>query len=220
MSETAFFLGGHGKYHLRWFTPTVEAQLCGHATLATAFVIFRFLEPTLSHLHFESLSGPLSVSRTGTDSYTLDFPLRDSESFPATHDLVMALGGMTPRECWRTSNGIQVARLSSETEVACFQPDWAAISQLQTSLIITAGGTDRDFVYRYFAPHQGIPEDPVTGSAQCVLMPIWSRILGLQSLRSRQLSARGGELASSIQGSRVAITGNARLSIQGKLSLP
>ena len=220
LSETAFFVGGNGQYHLRWFTPTMEVQLCGHATLASAFVIFRFLEPELDRICFQSLSGPLTVTRETLGAYALDFPLWDFSQTSLSPLHSVALGGIPAMEGWKTTNGILILRLESENAMQTLQPNLTAIAEMNTSLIVTAPGSSHDFVYRYFAPNEGVPEDPVTGSAQCVLMPIWSTLLGRSSLRSRQLSYRGGELEAQIQGQRVIIKGQACLAIRGTLYLP
>jgi PhzF family phenazine biosynthesis protein len=219
LAETAFFVRQGEAYGLRWFTPTVEVELCGHATLASAYVIFRFLEPGRARVDFDTLkSGRLGVSRDG-DVLALDFPALPSEPCALPPDLPAALGG-TPVELHRDRHRL-LAIFQRAEEVAALKPDFAAlVRQGQGSLIASAPGKDGvDFVSRYFAPAYGIDEDPVTGSAHCVLTPYWSRRLGKQRLEARQISRRGGALSCTLQGSRVAIAGRCVLYLDGWITV-
>ncbi len=215
LSETAFFVKkGPGEYDLRWFTPAVEVDLCGHATLASAYVIFRFLEPDLASVTFHTRSGPLTVERRG-ELLVMDFPSRPAEPVEAPPDLVRGLG-VQPAEVLRSRDYLAV--LGSEDDVARLAPDMEALARLEcVGVIATAPGTGCDFVSRFFAPRVGVPEDPVTGSAHCTLVPYWAARLGLGRLRARQISARGGELECELRGDRVRIGGHAALYLEGTL---
>ncbi len=209
LSETAFFVPrGQSRddgFDLRWFTPIKEVDLCGHATLASAFVISTYLQPRRDHLRFQCQVGALEVSRDG-DLFTLDFPARPPQPF-ADKALVEAALGCRIEETHKATKMMAVAH--SQTVVAAVKPDLARVADLPSDgLIITAPGDDCDFVSRYFAPHAGIAEDPVTGSAHCVLTPYWARRLGKDKMRCRQISARGGELLVENQGVRVLISGH------------
>ncbi len=215
LSETAFFVErGPGEYELRWFTPAVEVDLCGHATLASAYVIFRFLDPDLARVTFHTRSGPLTVERTG-ELLVMDFPSRPAEPVETPADLVRGLG-VRPVEVLRSRDYLAV--LGSEEEVARLAPDMKALARLEcVGIIATAPGTACDFVSRFFAPRVGVPEDPVTGSAHCTLAPYWAARLGRRRLRARQISPRGGELECELRGDRVRIGGTAALYLEGTL---
>jgi len=213
LSETAYFVGGNGQYDLRWFTPAGEVDLCGHATLAAAYVIGRFLEPDAAELTFLSKSGELRVERVA-DLLRLDFPARPGEPCPATPELSAALG-VHPVETVRDRDFMAV--LESESVVRALRPNMGLLEALGQCVIVTAEGTDADFVSRFFAPAYGIPEDPVTGSAHCTLVPYWSRRLRKQKLHARQVSARGGELFCREAGDRVHISGRAVLYLEGEI---
>lgn len=217
--ETAFLVPRGDGYHLRWFTPEVEVDLCGHATLAAAFVLFTRLHPDRRLLHFHSQSGPLSVTRDG-DAYTLDFPSRP----PVPKDIPAGLAdalGCTPLAVLCARDYLLV--LGSAAELRALRPDMRALAGLPDifGVIVTADGHGEgvDFVSRYFAPAQGIPEDPVTGSAHCTLAPYWAARLGKRSLTARQLSRRGGDLRCTLADDRVHITGHAVLTRIGHLLL-
>ncbi|MFA6004449.1 MAG: PhzF family phenazine biosynthesis protein [Elusimicrobiota bacterium] len=206
LSETAFFAPEGAGYRIRWFTPTLEVDLCGHATLASAFIILTELQPGLSAVGFESRSGHLSVSRDG-ELFCLDFPSRPPERVAPVPGLAAALG-VEVAETWQARDLIAV--LASEDAVRGLQPDMAALSGIEAfSVVATAAGRSVDFVSRCFAPKEGIPEDPVTGSTHCSLAPFWAGRLGRTKLHARQLSARGGELFCELQGARVKIAGRA-----------
>jgi len=216
LSETAFVVARTGHYELRWFTPAVEVDLCGHATLAAAFVLFTYLEHPGDVVHFSSRSGPLTVERDG-ERLVLDFPSRPPRPCPTPEALVRGLG-CRPVEALCARD--YVAVLATPAEVAALRPDLAALSELEClGIIVTAPGEDVDFVSRFFAPRAGIAEDPVTGSAHCSLIPYWSGRLGKTELTARQLSARGGELFCQAAGERVRIGGHAVAYLRGEIEV-
>jgi PhzF family phenazine biosynthesis protein len=218
LSETAYLLvRDDGDYDLRWFTPTVEVDLCGHATLASAYVIAEELEPGRDHVRFHTRSGPLEVKRDG-DLYALDFPSQPPR--PVTPELARTVSealGSEPLEVHRAIKFL--ALLANEQAVLDARPDLSQVAHLDDGLIITAPGEDCDFVSRYFAPHAGIPEDPVTGSAHCVLTPFWSRRLDKAHMSARQVSKRGGELEVEDRGARVTIAGRCTPYMSGRIAL-
>lgn len=218
LSETAFFVPEGDEYHLRWFTPTVEVDLCGHATLAAAYVIFRFLAPLLPRVHFRTgKAGTLSVSRKD-DLLALDFPAHPPMPCAVPAELSAALG--------RAPASVLAARYylavyDEAEEVAALAPDFRALARLdRPALIVTAPGTQgADFVSRVFAPAFGIDEDPATGAAHCTLVPYWAARLGKSRLLARQLSRRGGMLHCELLGERVSIAGRARLYLEGTIEV-
>jgi len=218
LSETAFLVArADGDYDLRWFTPTVEVDLCGHATLASAYVIARDLEPGRDRIGFHTRSGALNVTRDG-DLYALDFPSQPPQ--PVTPELVRTVSealGSAPLEVHRAIKFL--ALLASEQAVLDARPDLAQVTHLDDGLIVSAPGEDCDFVSRYFAPHAGIPEDPVTGSAHCVLTPFWARRLDKARMTARQVSKRGGELEVEDRGARVMIAGRCTPYMSGRITL-
>ena len=220
LSETAFLVPeGEGEdeaYALRWFTPSCEVDLCGHATLAAAYVVCEHLRPGLAAVAFRSQSGPLRVTRAG-GLYSLDFPARPAERLAASESVAVAKAlGMAPEAVWRAVKTMAV--LADEAAVRAAAPDMALVAALPSDgLIVTAPGDDCDFVSRYFAPHAGIPEDPVTGSAHCTLAPYWAARLGRARLDARQLSARGGELQVEDRGERVLISGRVAPFLEGRI---
>ncbi|MEN9404176.1 MAG: putative isomerase YddE [Verrucomicrobiota bacterium] len=216
LAETAFFVPvTPGRYHLRWFTPKAEVDLCGHATVATAFTLFTQLGFGGSHLEFDSRSGPLVVHRLSDGRIELDFPARPAVPMPPPPALLQGLGARPAHYAQAQAN---LAIFNTAAEVLALQPDFAALATLeQYGTIVTAPGTDCDFVSRFFAPRVGVPEDPVTGSAHCVLTPYWAQRLGRPRLHARQVSARGGELWCELAGDRVKIAGHATLYLQGHI---
>lgn len=216
LSETAFVVPEADGYRLRWLTPTTEVDLCGHATLATSFVLG---EP---RIRFHTRSGVLEVERDG-DAYVLDFPAHVAQRIHDT-SLIAATGealGAAPSDLWRTRNLLAV--FEDAEIVRGLAPDFRKIGALPTEgLIVTApGGVDGpDFVSRYFTPQHGIDEDPVTGSAHCTLAPYWAARLDRTSLTAHQISRRGGELAVEHRGDRVRMRGHAVLVARGELYLP
>jgi PhzF family phenazine biosynthesis protein len=206
LAETAFIVRQGEDYRIRWMTPTVEVPLCGHATLASAAVVMEKLEPKRESVVFHSMSGPLPVRRTST-GYVMDFPARSSESVAAPRALVAALG-TTPVEVCASEFNYMVL-LPSEQTVRELAPDMAAVARLdRTGVIVTAAGSGQyDFVSRYFAPAKGIPEDPVTGGAHCMLAPYWAERIKRSEFRAYQASPRGGEIVCRVKGERVELEG-------------
>jgi PhzF family phenazine biosynthesis protein len=213
LSETAFFVPTGRRFHLRWFTPKVEIDLCGHATLASACVIHTQLGWKDTRVEFESRSGLLSVERAN-DLWVMDFPTRESEPIETPEPLRKILG----RDPLETRKAVDLmAVIESEAQVREFVPDFSKIVNLETrGLILTAPGDDVDFVSRFFAPAKGVNEDPVTGSSHCTLIPYWGTRLGKKRLHARQVSTRGGELFCEWKGDRVAIGGHAVTVMEGK----
>lgn len=216
LAETAFFVREGGDYRIRWFTPVLEADLCGHATLASAFVLFTELEPGRSSVTFASHSGGLTVTRDG-ERLTLDFPALTTDRCAAPPLLAEALGA-EPLEVRRGMDYLVV--VENEAAVRALQPRMELLAQLDArGVIVTARGETADFVSRFFAPAAGIPEDPVTGSAHCALVPYWAAQLGKTELHALQISARGGELWCTKAGARVRIAGQAVKFFQGTIYL-
>lgn len=216
LSETAFFAPEAGGYRIRWFTPACEVDLCGHATLASAFVYFTELEPRRTSITFQSRSGPLSVAREG-DLLVMDFPSRPPRPAELPFGIAEALGA-APVEAWRARD--LVVLLDSETAVRGLSPDLTALARFdEFAVIVTARGQEADFVSRFFAPRKGVPEDPVTGSAHTTLVPFWAERLGKTKLRALQVSPRGGELFCEARGDRVGIAGRAVKVLEGTFFL-
>jgi predicted PhzF superfamily epimerase YddE/YHI9 len=214
LSETAFFVREEGGWRIRWFTPTVEVDLCGHATLASAHVLFEHCNVDESTLSFESQSGPLSVRPL----LVLDFPSKPPVQCVTPGRVIEGLG-LAPTETLASANYMAV--FEHEAEVAGLEPDFRPLVDLGgRGLIVTAPGDDCDFVSRYFAPAWGIDEDPATGSTHCELTPYWSKRLGRTSLHARQVSARGAEFRCELRGDRVDIAGRAVTYLIGHIHLP
>jgi PhzF family phenazine biosynthesis protein len=214
LSETAFIVARGNEYELRWFTPTVEVDLCGHATLAAAFVLFTERSFSASEIRFHSRSGILTVTREG-DILTLNFPVRAPEKCNVPEALIRALG-KRPAEAYQARNFVAV--FDSAEDVKGLQPDFVLLKTLDYhGVIATARGEDCDFVSRYFAPKAGIDEDPVTGSAHCTLIPFWAERLKKNKMFARQVSRRGGELLCELAGDWVRIGGRARLFLRGEI---
>lgn len=214
LAETAFFVAGPDRYHLRWFTPTTEVDLCGHATLASAWVLFEQLGIKGSEISFDTRSGVLTVKKEG-DRLSMNFPSRPGEPADAPAALMAGLGLKTA-EVFKARDYLVV--LESEDALRAVRPDFAELAQVDTfGIIATAPGKDVDFVSRFFAPRQGVPEDPVTGSSHCTLIPYWAKRLGKTRLTAHQASARGGELFCEDLGARVSIAGRAALYLEGSI---
>ncbi|CAI8853701.1 PhzF family phenazine biosynthesis protein [Methylocaldum szegediense] len=217
LSETAFLVGGNGRYTLRWFTPEVEVNLCGHATLASAYVVFRELEPSLQEVLFDSRSGELRVSRKD-ELLTLDFPASHGQTCDCPDLLAQGLG-RKPLEVLRNANYLCV--FADEEDIRSLTPDFPVLARLDAQcVIVTAPGRTVDFVSRMFAPKIGIPEDPVTGSAHCLLATYWAARTGKTRFTARQLSHRGGELECELRDERVFISGRAVKYLQGEILIP
>lgn len=214
LAETAFIVREAGGWHIRWFTPTTEVPLCGHATLAAAHVLYDIYGEEGEAIDFSSKSGRLSVSREGGRLW-LDFPVLEPTELGVTVDVERALKCEVVDVL--ASMSLLVVLESEEAVRAC-KPDFAALARLPwPGVIITARGDQHDFVSRYFAPAIGINEDPVTGSTHCALIPYWSHRLNKTLLSAYQCSSRGGELACRLEGDRVKIGGHASLVASGSL---
>jgi len=216
LSETAFFVARGDDFDLRWFTPATEVDLCGHATLAAAFVLFAELGRDGGAVRFHSRSGRLSVTREG-EVLTLDFPARPAAACTAPGALLAGLRAK-PVEVLKARDYLAV--FPNESEVRALRPDFTALRALDClGIIATAPGSDCDFVSRFFAPAAGVDEDPATGSSHCTLIPYWAKRLGKTRLFARQVSPRGGELFCQLVGERVRIGGKAVLYLRGEIEL-
>ena len=216
LSETAFFVRNGNGFHLRWFTPGVEVDLCGHATLASAFVLFHLLGEQGDELTFTTKSGELIVRRKNS-MLALDFPARPPEPTPPCAGLIEAFG-VKPQAVLSARDYLLV--FDSEDEVRKLEPNMELLKGIDRfAVIVTAPGDECDFVSRFFAPAKGVPEDPVTGSAHCTLIPYWAQRLGKDKLLARQISKRGGELHCELRGDRVEMAGQAALFLRGEIVL-
>ncbi|HEX6790021.1 MAG TPA: PhzF family phenazine biosynthesis protein [Candidatus Krumholzibacteria bacterium] len=218
LAETAFLVPEGDDYLLRWFTPTVEIPLCGHATLASAAVIMERVDRSRKRVVFHSASGPLTVTKM-EHGYVMNFPVRMPEPVVASHDVADAIGAV-PLELY--AGGFNyMAVLESAAVVRGLSPDFARIARLdREGLIVTARGDGTyDFISRYFAPAKGIPEDPVTGGAHCTLTPYWAEKLGKKELRAFQASARGGEMTCRLVGDRVEMEGSCVFYLEGEIEI-
>lgn len=217
LAETAFFVKTKTALQLRWFTPEIEVDLCGHATIAAAFVLFRLEDFPGEEISFESQSGKLTVKKTG-DLFTLNFPAYTIEPAEATNDVLDALGKV-PAEVFKFKNDLLLVYHDS-LSVQTIKPDFGKLKKcVPRAVIVTAPSGETDFVYRFFAPRIGIDEDPATGSAQCSLIPYWSRRLQKNRLHSTQLSSRKGSLTGELKGDRVEISGKAVLYLSGEIEV-
>jgi len=218
LSETAFFVARNDEaFDIRWFTPAAEIDLAGHPTLATAWLILNRLEPSRTSVRFHSMSGDVLDVVGDGDLLVMDFPARPPEPVENSEYLDQALGDKTLQSL-AARDGLAV--FETEEQVRALKPDMAKVAALDyLGVIATAPGDDCDFVSRFFAPKHGIPEDPVTGSAHCTLIPYWAQKLGKDKLHGRHISARGGELYCENAGDRVKIGGRAALYMEGSISL-
>lgn len=220
LAETAFLVPAGPvsgpKWKIRWFTPVLEIDLCGHATLASAHVLWNHLGVKGSKLAFQSKSGPLGVEKSG-DRIVLDFPSRPPAKVPITDMLCVALG-RPPSELYKARDYLAV--FDNKRDVHELRPDFHAMMRLDAKVIVTAPAAGHDFVSRFFAPTAGVPEDPVTGSSHCTLIPYWADRLRKAKLTAHQVSPRGGELFCELKGKRVAIAGHAVTYLEGKIALP
>jgi len=218
LAETVFFVPQEDGFHIRWFTPELEIDLCGHATLATAYVLFNCLDYSKQKIVFYSKSGPLYVSRE-EDIISMDFPSwipeRVSE-YP--EELLRGLGITQHSGVYKHRD--YIVELETEKEVLSIQPDFSLLNKIDViGVIVTAPGIRCDFVSRFFAPNCGVPEDPVTGSAHAQLVPFWSEKLNKKNLHARQLSTRGGEIWCTLKGDRVIMKGKAVFYMKGEITL-
>jgi len=212
LAETAFFVPGETPMRIRWFTPVREIDLCGHATLASAFVLFERLGAGGDTVGFESKSGPLAVRRED-GRLVMDLPAWPPRPVADLAPLERALG-RRPLEAWASRDLLAV--FAREADVRALVPDFAAVASLEAlGVIATAPGDACDFVSRFFVPGAGIPEDPATGSSHCTLVPYWAGRLGRARLAARQVSARGGEMECELRGDRVSVGGRAVLYLEG-----
>jgi PhzF family phenazine biosynthesis protein len=221
LAETAFFAPEGDHYRIRWFTPTIEVDLCGHATLASGHVLFNDLGVATERIVFESKSGPLSVARAGA-RLELDFPKHVIKPMPEALAKVAACFNVKPVETHLSAGfGAYVALFEKQKDVETLIPDFGRLNALDQSVIVTARGEEPglDFVSRYFAPTWGIPEDPVTGGAHCTLVPFWAGILGKTTFHAHQVSKRHGELWLKLEGDRVKIAGHAVSVLKGRLKV-
>ena len=224
LAETAFFVPeGEGRYGLRWFTPTVEVPLCGHATLASGWLIFSELAPQLQTIAFETKSGTLNVKRGPNARHQISLPsdtLKPYRDVAFATQIAKALDTRPPKEIYAGRNVFAVFENAADVRAI---PGAGAIGTLLESdfgLIATAPGDEGfDFISRYFAPHHGIPEDPVTGSAHAALAPYWAKRLGKTSLRARQVSPRGGNVDCTIDGDRTLLSGACALYLKGEIGV-
>jgi PhzF family phenazine biosynthesis protein len=217
LSETAFFVPTEQGFHLRWFTPVAEVSLCGHATLATAHVLFEILDYAKTNIAFTTLSGTLNVTRNGS-MLLMDFPAVPAQYCTAPAALLAGLGVHSEAVLAADDYFVVVA---DEATVRAIQPDFGKLAELDLrGVCVTAHGDDVDFVSRFFAPKFGIPEDPVTGSAHCTLAPYWAEKLGRNKLQARQISKRGGDIQCELKGNRVSLAGYAVTFMQAEILLP
>ncbi|UJR20400.1 hypothetical protein I4U23_023531 [Adineta vaga] len=224
LSETAFFapVTSNDGYELRWFTPTVEVDLCGHATLAAAHIIFTEISPQTDIVNFQTKhAGELTVTRDKSNNlYTLNFPARPSEKIEMFDALLTAIGGdKTPVEVHKARDHMLVYEKAADVQQ--LSPDFTALAKIDSvfAVIATAPGDEVDFVSRFFAPAAGVSEDPVCGSAHCTLTPYWARRLGKNQLHAHQISARKGELWCESKGDRVLLSGKAVTYLKGEINV-
>jgi predicted PhzF superfamily epimerase YddE/YHI9 len=218
LAETAFFVKNKNQYDIRWFTPTVEVDLCGHATLASAYVLFQVLGISDQEITFHShRSGPLHVKREA-EWLALNFPTDTIGSVPLNNQLE-ACFDICPCEAYRGKTDYLLV-FDAEDDIRSLEPSLERISRLDArGVIVTAPGDAVDFVSRFFGPAVGVPEDPVTGSAHTSLLPYWAQRLGKNELSARQLSTRGGEIRCKYLGDRVEIAGQGQLYLKGEIYL-
>jgi len=216
LSETAFFVPKGNGFHIRWFTPASEVDLCGHATLASAYVLFNILGYKKDKIEFDSKSGILSVTKDN-EWLVMDFPAQPPVPCAIPEEIVKAFD-IAPVECLKSEDFVVV--FEHEIDIESANPDFGQLKKLDLrGVIITAKSTRYDFVARFFAPQYGIPEDPVTGSAYTQLAPYWASKTGSKRFSVKQLSSRGGELTCEIVDDRVLISGKAIKYLEGKINI-
>ena len=217
LSETAYFIKNEIGYHIRWYTPVAEVDLCGHATIATAHVLWKHLGFDKKEIFFHSRSGQLGVKKEG-EWYTLDFPT-DKIVKIDTPEIIMKSLGLMPLETWKGREDYLIL-VENQSVVANLKPAFRTMAQLKSrGVIVTAEGEDVDFVSRCFYPAYGIDEDPATGSAHTTLTPFWAKRLGKTELTARQISCRGGFLKCQLLGNRTAISGQAITYLEGTITI-
>ncbi|MDX1568884.1 MAG: PhzF family phenazine biosynthesis protein [Xanthomonadales bacterium] len=218
LSETAFFVAAGDVNELRWFTPTTEVKLCGHATLASGHVIMTEFDAAASSVRFSTRSGQLVVSRGDAQGYRMDLPAQASSPADAPEGLAAALG-MEPKAVWRAGEDY-LCELDSASEVVGLRPAMDALASVAArGIIVTAPGEETDFCSRFFGPAVGVPEDPVTGSAHCALAPFWAERLGKSRLTAAQLSRRGGRLVAEVAGARVILEAGCATYLRGTIEI-
>lgn len=218
LAETVFFVKKGAQYEIRWFMPHDEIDLCGHATLAAAFVIFEYLDPNITVVNFTSQSGPLQAKKAIDGSIVLDFPSRPPETVEIPDAIYTAFNH---RPIAAAASRDLILLFESEEEIRTLSYDLSGLKTLPYLCIVpTAQGTSADFVSRVFDANASMPEDPVTGSTHASLIPYWQEKLHKQSFTSKQLSERGGDLQCTIDGDRVGIAGKAVLYLKGKICVP
>lgn len=216
LSETAFFVSKDEKFELRWFTPTIEVDLCGHATLASSHVLFEHLGYDKPEIIFQTKSGVLTVRKDG-DSIVMNFPIDEMPEADAPDVLFHGLG-IRSDHIYKSDDYMVV--LDSEEDVANLTPDFRMLKEIDArGVIITAEGNEVDFVSRFFAPQSGVDEDPVTGSAHTKLAPYWSKRLGKNRMTARQISDRRGELICEVMDDRVELIGHAKSYLTGEIEI-
>lgn len=219
LSETAFFVPSENGFDIRWFTPTIEVNLCGHATLATAYVIFNVLKYPKNVVSFGSKSGILKVTKE--DKWLeLDFPVQETVLSETPEGLIESIG-KKPTEIYRASDDYMLV-YSSQKDIEAIKPDFGALKHIKArGIIVTAKAKSKkiDFVSRFFGPGSGIDEDPVTGSAHTKLVPYWAKLLGKTELTAEQISSRKGFLKCTLKNDRVLMAGKGKLYLKGKISV-
>lgn len=220
LSETAFFIRKKEDFEIRWFTPEHEVDLCGHATLAGAYVIFNYIDKETNQITFHSKSGPLHVKKIDDGSIQLDFPAIFFEPTEAMKSLNEAFG-MEPKALYKSKQDF-LAIFEKQAEIESIRPDFNKLLELDLRGVIVSSPSNIpgfDFVSRFFAPKFGVPEDPVTGSAHCTLTPYWAKALGKTKLKAKQLSKRGGEILCELNNDRVLLTGKSVTYMKGKIEI-
>jgi predicted PhzF superfamily epimerase YddE/YHI9 len=218
LAETAFLVPKDGLYEIRWFTPSTEVELCGHATLASAYVLMHELQVTDSNpIHFYSrLSGDLFVRQLENSLFELDFPTDQYQEQPVP-DVILRSFNLKPQECYKGKTDYLLV-YSSQADIETLSPDLKLLSKADgRGVIVTAPGRESDFVSRFFAPQSGIDEDPVTGSSHTTLTPYWAKRLNKNKLEAVQLSKRGGRLTCTFKNDRTLIAGAVVLYLKGKI---
>lgn len=219
LAETAFFVREKRGFRLRWFTPEVEVKLCGHATLASAYVLFNVLEPGRTEVRFETASGALTVAAAG-ERLVMDFPRWQLDPMDEVPGALAAGLRKAPVQVLSTDGGACLfAVFAKEADVQALDPDLATLKSLRTGVVVTAPGEQSDCVCRYFAPEKGVDEDAGTGSVHCALTPYWAERLKKNTVHSRQLSKRGSELFCELKGHRVEIAGQAVKYLEGWIEI-